>query len=412
MFMRFKKFLFILLIVALVSCTSKGLTNDKAAAFKTQVSSDNKKQNDTFTNENSVKLDGVRINNIEKYGNIILSISATDFLNAGFSLEDIVTVSFLDKKIDVPVCENYFDVDNGECLLRIEQDTKKNVDLVKMAIMLGDFATTNGIATKEITNDAIGYKWNFINDADKNCIFTFELKEKCGYHNNLLIHKLHRSEKREDYKSLSDEEYANFRIINTSGIGQNKIYRSSSPVNPLIKRDKYAMAATEKHGIKTIVNLADTEQEMKNRDNYNDTYYSKQNVIALGLNVDFNSEAFKKGIKEAIHFMVVNSAPYLIHCNEGKDRAGYLSALIECLMGANVDEVTNDYMITDYNYYNVLPNSEQYEIIKNKNIIKSLSKAFNTDDLGNADLSKLCEEYLLSIGVTKDEIELLKTKLK
>ena len=60
----------------------------------------------------------------------------------------------------------------------------------------------------------------------------------------------------------------------------------------------------------------------------------------------------------------------------------------------------------------MLPNKEQYEIIKNKNIVKSLSKAFNTENLANADLSKLCEEFLLSIGVTDDDIELLKAKLK
>ena len=405
--MRIKKLLIVLLSIALVSCTGKNATNTKAT-----VASNNSEQKLVAVNESAIRLDGVGIRDIEKYGNIVLSISATDFFNAGFNLEDIVTVSFLDKKIDAPVCANYFDVDNGEYILRIEQNTETNIDDIKIAISMGDFATTNGIAVKESTNDAKGYRWNYINDADKNCIFSFELKEKGGYHAGYLIHNLKISDNREDYKNLSDEQYANFRMINTSGIAQNKIYRSSSPVNPSIKRDTYAMAATEKYMIKTIVNLADTEQEMRNRENYSTSYYSKQNVIALGLNVDFFSDTFKNGLKEAIHFMAVNDAPYLVHCNEGKDRAGYLSALIECLMGASLDEVTNDYMTTYYNYFNVLPNTEQYEIIKNNNIIKSLSKSFNTEDLINADLSKLCETYLLSIGVTEEDIELLKVKLK
>ena len=405
--MRIKKILLVLLSIALVSCTGKNATNTKAT-----VASNNSEQKLVAVNESAIRLDGVGIRDIEKYGNIVLSISATDFFNAGFNLEDIVTVSFFDKKIDAPVCANYFDVDNGEYILRIEQNTETNVDDIKIAISMGDFATTNGIAVKESTDDAKGYRWNYINDADKNCIFSFELKEKGGYHAGYLIHNLKISDNREDYKNLSDEQYANFRMINTSGIAQNKIYRSSSPVNPSIKRDTYAMAATEKYMIKTIVNLADTEQEMRNRENYSTSYYSKQNVIALGLNVDFFSDTFKNGLKEAIHFMAVNDAPYLVHCNEGKDRAGYLSALIECLMGASLDEVTNDYMTTYYNYFNVLPNTEQYEIIKNNNIIKSLSKSFNTEDLINADLSKLCETYLLSIGVTEEDIELLKVKLK
>jgi protein tyrosine/serine phosphatase len=201
-------------------------------------------------------------------------------------------------------------------------------------------------------------------------------------------------------------------MIKTSGIGEGKVYRSSSPVNPEIGRDTYAMKATEDHGIKTIVNLADTEKEVEDRNTYKDSYYSKQKVIAVGLNVDFNSTDFKEGLAKAIHGMAEGEAPYLIHCNEGKDRAGYLSALIECLMGASLDEVLDDYMITYYNYYNVVLGTEKYNAIRDKRIIKQLEAAFGVTDLSNGDLSKLCEKYLFSIGITEEDIQKLKSKLQ
>ena len=37
---------------------------------------------------------------------------------------------------------------------------------------------------------------------------------------------------REDYPELTDEQFANFRNIATTGMGAGILYRSSSPINP------------------------------------------------------------------------------------------------------------------------------------------------------------------------------------
>lgn len=42
------------------------------------------------------------------------------------------------------------------------------------------------------------------------------------------------------YPDLSDEQFANFRAITTTGIGAGKLYRSSSPVNPETNRNLIA----------------------------------------------------------------------------------------------------------------------------------------------------------------------------
>lgn len=405
--MKIERLLLVLVAFTFASCANKSVAKVEPITAKVEMKNDGDLQSTS-----AVKLENLKIVDIEKYGNIVLPVSATELLNSGFSYEDIVSVSFYDEKIDMPICETFFDVDNGDYALIAEIDKEKNIDKAIIAITMGDFATTKKLATKVTGESVVGYKWNYINDSDKTCTFTIELKEKGGYHEEHLAHKLIRTNNREDYKNLTDEEYANFRMVKINGIGENKLYRSSSPVNPEIGRNTYAMKATEDHGIKSIVNLADTELEVKAMATYKDSYYSKQNVLALGLNVDFNSNSFKEGIVKIMHFISTNEAPYLIHCNEGKDRAGYIVALLECLMGASFDEVTNDYMITYYNYYNVLPGTEQYKAIIDKRITKQLEAAFGVIELSKADLSKLCENYLLSVGVAKEDIQTVKLKLQ
>lgn len=94
----------------------------------------------------------------------------------------------------------------------------------------------------------------------------------------------------------------------------------------------------------------------------------------------------------------------MVHCTEGKDRAGFVSALLECLMGFSYEEVVSDYMVTYYNYYGIEPGTDKYTAIANSNIIKSLQNAFGVEDLSKADLALEAVDYIKSIGLTDAEI--------
>jgi hypothetical protein len=113
-----------------------------------------------------------------------------------------------------------------------------------------------------------------------------------------------------------------------------------------------------------------------------------------------------------MRFIINNNGPYLIHCNEGKDRAGFVSALLECLMGATLDEVIDDYMVTYYNYYGVEEGSEKYNAVLKNNLIKALNATFKVDDIYKADLAAEAEAFLMEdAGLTADEVSALKGKL-
>ena len=351
----------------------------------------------------------ITVTEIQKYGNLVLSIKGTDFLALGYDYGDMVTVTLNGQEFDMPVGSNYADVDQGSMICRVVVKPDTDEDYMILAINMGDLATTALIAEKEKTDADPGYIWHY--KVDEPVPVGFAMKEKAGYYDQWIIHQLVRSENREDYPDLSDMEYANFRIVNTTGMGEGKLYRSSSPVNPEINRNKQADAAAADAGVRTFINLADNDETMKGYEGFAESYYAKQNIIGLNLGVDFAADEFKAGLAEGFRFIAANEAPYLVHCTEGKDRAGFTAAVLEALMGASAEEITADYMVTYYNYYGVQPGTEQYDVIAASNIQKSLATAFGMESIFDGNLKAAAEAYLAEIGLSAEEIAAVQANL-
>ena len=349
------------------------------------------------------------VTDIQKYGNLMLSITGTDFLALGYEFGDIVTVTINGQEMDMPVGSNFSDVDQGSMICRVVIKPDTNEDYVLLAINMGDLATATVIAEKEKIEADPGYVWNY--KAEQPVPVGFAMKEKAGYYDQWVMHQLVRSENREDYPDLSDMEFANFRVIATTGMGEGKLYRSSSPVNPEINRNKEADAAAADAGVRTFINLADNEETMKGYEGYADSYYAKQIIICLNLGVDFAADDFKAGLAEGLRFIAANEAPYLVHCNEGKDRVGFTCAVLEALLGATAEEIVADYMVTFYNYYGIQPGTEQYDVIAASNIQKSLAAAFEMTSIFDGDLQAAAVNYLTGIGLSAEEIAAVQANL-
>ena len=388
----------IMLLSVFIGCTKSDNTNNTNNTNNTGNS--NNTDNPTVTEPIQIT---TTIYEIAKYGNLILYMYGADLFDKGFEHGDIVEIAIGEKKWDVPLCTSYSDVDNGEIVLRAIGAT----DGVVLAINMGDFATTAGIAKKTAIEEEPGYRWDYLMESPVQ--LTITMKEKGGYREEWLIRQLVRTNERVDYSHLSDEAFANFRVIETTGMGKGVLYRSSSPINPALGRNTYADQAAENAGIMTVVNLADRSNTYEGTEN---TYYSTCQVTYVNLGTDFLSETTLSGIAEGMRFIINNNGPYLIHCNEGKDRAGFVSALLECLMGATLDEVIGDYMVTYYNYYGVEEGSEKYNAVVNNNLIEVLNATFKVDDVYKADLAAEAAAFLMEdVGLTADEVVALKAKL-
>ena len=352
------------------------------------------------------------VESITKYGNLVLSIPGSAFLDMGYAFGDIVTVDLAGRMYEMPVCSDYSEVGQGELVCRVEIKPELGDDNVVLAINMGDLAASSGLAVREKIEADPGFLWHYTEGVPDPVPVLFSLSEKNGYQGSRLTRLLVRSQERSDYPLLTDEEFANFRSVSTTGMRPMTLYRSSSPIDPVISRSREAAAAAEAAGIKTIINLSDTEEMMQEQPGYADSYYSRQNVLPLNLTIELSGEDFRAGFARAARFMLAHDGPYLIHCTHGKDRTGFMCAVLECLTGAALDEVVQDYMLTYGLFYNVIPMTEAYSIIAENNILAILSDAFETDDLLHLDLVSAAEDYLLNIGLTSDELSALRERLQ
>ena len=393
-----KRYLLIISLIVLalcltVSCATKVTTEPVAAAEE-------------------VKALNSSVKDIQKYGNLVLSITKSDMDSINAEYGDVFTISFGDQVLQAPYCTSYSDVDLGNLVLR------NDGDVMILAINMGDFASTYGIATK-VTNPDKTYEWVFEEGKKlEDVTLTLVLSGKGEYRDQYLIHQLSRTNDRNDYSS--DAVFANFREIKGGNLGSGALYRSSSPVNNEIGRAMYADKLAEENKINTVMNLADSSDAVEGyfkeegfASPYYKSLYEKGQVIALNMGVSFKTREFQAALVEGLTFLSNNEGPYLVHCNEGKDRAGFTSALLSALMGLSYEEIAADYMTSYENYYHVEKGTEQYEAVKRSNIDSMLSfiAGVEADNLSSVDLSAKAEEFLLAIGMEKANIDTLKSKL-
>ena len=352
------------------------------------------------------------ISSIQKYGNLVLSLTKSDLDAIGAEYGDVFTLNINGITTSAPYCTSYSDVDLGNNVLRNDEDT------IIFAINMGDAANSYGIATKK-TNPDKSYEWIFPEGKTiDDYTITLTLTGKGEYKDQYLIHQLKRTNERSDYST--DAVFANFREIKGGKLGDGVLYRSSSPVNNEIGRASYADSLIKENNIRTIMNLADTNEAIEGyfkEEGFSSPYYKSLyengDVIALNMGVSFKTREFQLALVEGLTFLSEHETPFLVHCNEGKDRAGFTSALLSALMGLGYEEIVEDYMLSFENYYHIEKDSDQYEAVKNSNILSMLSfiAGVEAKDLEKVDLEVKAEEFLLGAGMDKAALENLKNKL-
>ena len=355
-----------------------------------------------------------RIALIDKYGNLNLAVSPEALREAGYAPGDLILVTIGDTEIGMPIGTNYTDVDAGKpiCCLRTAGDgTEKTV----LAIYSGNLAATAGIAEKRAIEAAPGYEWSFLDGYDASVPVVLTMVQKQGYADEYELHQLTgtRSNKREDYAALTDAEYANFRAVETTGMGKGTLYRSSSPVNPKLNRNQEADAALLQAQVRTVINLADSETVMEQYEGFQTTNCAGCDIIALDMGMDIQAEDFRQKLADGLRFIASHEGPYLIHCNEGKDRTGFAVAILEALMGADAGEIAADYMRTFSNFYGIGEETAQYQKIADSFLESSLAAALGISSVRDpdTDLQSAAQSYLKAIGMADDEIASLKARL-
>ena len=359
-------------------------------------------KNETVNNEGRLSAPAISTGTVGieadgEYGNVLIGLGADEFNALGFHYGDSVDVIFSNGYTlsDIPYFTGYYTMAGDPLLLNFGGDLVAAINYGSLWIE----AELSDADTVEITLHQAG-KYLDIENA-LNIEYTDE---------------------RSDY--ASDEVFANFRSIETHGLKKDTLFRSASPCDNKHNRAPYTDALMENAGVKLVIDLADSDEEIEgfiSSDDFDSpcfaSLYAADAVVPVNLQVDYTSDDYKKNLADALRKIAENDGPYLIHCLEGKDRTGFVCILLEALTGADYDEMAEDYMMSYDNYYGINPQSdpEKYNTILNNNyvpMITFLCGADNNTDPSSLDFKAGAENYLLSGGMTSEEIDALRDALQ
>lgn len=335
-------------------------------------------------------------------GNLYLDFPADSFLTK-FELGDIVTVAINGyDTLELPVAEASGDVPIAWFMLSAISGSDK----LLLTMHNGQLAEVLGIT-----------------DVKKPIEVIVSMKDKGGFKFGLEMRNVQYLDVYvENYPTLSIEEFANFREVRTTGMGKNKLYRSSSPIDPCLGRNLKADSLAKEAGVATFINLADAEEYAIAFNGFDSSYYSTKDAIFLALPVEFFSKPFEEGLAKGFRYMIEHDGPYLVHCTYGMDRTGFTIAILEALMGATTEEIQTDYAKTFSNYYyvtdgkQIILNEQQVDFFKAV-VLRNLKAVYraegvNIPDTDNIDWASATAKYLETFGLTTEEISALKEKLK
>ena len=338
-------------------------------------------------------LENYSIHHDDEFGGAYINIGADEFNALGFAYGDSVDISFTTGNKewkDVGYYNGYY-VPAGQELL-VAYPGYENI---KFCINYGD----------DIYND---------NGFDSETKVTIKLNKAAKYKAIQDTLSISYSDDINEYPSR--EAFANFRMMKGGNLKEGILYRGASPVDNSRSRANTVDTLLRENNIAFDIDLADKNTEGSKYQVQEYFQYLRDNdkVVFLGMAAAYKKDDFSAKMKTLFETILANDGPYYIHCLEGKDRTGYVCMVIEALCGATYEELIEDYFITYKNYYGIEKDTDKYNAIKELHIDEMIRYVFSFEDnvklLGAAYHTK-ANNYLLSIGLTQEQIDAVQEKL-
>ena len=329
------------------------------------------------------------ISTYNEYDGAMFDFTKADMDEAGFTVGDVISITFDDQTFVVPYYDGYY-TRSGE-YLTVAYPSYPSICFT---------ASLTGLP-KELR----GLEGHSV---------TVRMKEKGGCLGVQKAMSMQYTNDRNDYPNLSDAEYANARAAEAGHIADGVLYRCSTPFTNLYNRANYVSEYLESVKVGTVLNLADTEEMMRSYDmpSFSRTLWDGGNVILCPLKADPTAEDYNNRLIAALKELPSRPAPYVVHCMEGKDRTGYVCALLEGLCGATYEEIVADYLVTYYNYYSVTPEKDRDACntlvsLRLNPCLMYYAGISDEPQLPNVDYAKAFSDYLLSHGMNQQQLDAL-----
>jgi len=330
-----------------------------------------------------------KITSYNEFGAAMLDFQEVDMEKAGFTLGDIISITIDDKEIVMPYYDGFY-TRNGEYLC-VAYPTYPSVC----------FTANNVGLPAELT----GLEGHAV---------TIRMKEKGGSLDVQTALSMKYSNNRNDYPFISDAAFANARAVSAGKIASGVLLRCSSPFCNDINRAYYVSEFLKQEKAKTVLNLAYTEEKMLIYDMppYSRTLWEEGDVIICPLKADPTADDFNNRLIAALKELLSRPAPYAVHCMEGKDRTGYVCALLEGLCGATYEEMVTDYLITYSNYFHITPAKDPdicnaLVSLRLNMCLMYYAGVSDEAQLPNVDYAKAFSDFLLSHGMSRQQLDAL-----
>ena len=330
-----------------------------------------------------------KITSYNEFGAAMLDFQEVDMEKAGFTLGDIISITIDDKEIVMPYYDGFY-TRNGEYLC-VAYPTYPSVC----------FTANNVGLPPELT----GLEGHAV---------TIRMKEKGGSLDIQTALSMKYSNNRNDYPLISDAAFANARAVSAGKIASGVLLRCSSPFCNDSNRAYYGSEFLKQEKAKTVLNLADTEEKMLTYDMppYSRTLWEEGDVIICPLKADPTADDFNNRLIAALKELLSRPAPYAVHCMEGKDRTGYVCALLEGLCGATYEEMVTDYLITYSNYFHITPAKDPdicnaLVSLRLNMCLMYYAGVSDESQLPNVDYAKAFSDFLLSHGMSRQQLDAL-----
>ena len=275
----------VLLLLALAACGTGPASDGEAAGTEPLVARD------------------LAVLHEEEFGGVYLDLTIEDFNALGFAYGDSVDLAFSNgyELKDVPYYNGYY-TRNGDPLLV----AYPGYPHIKAAVNDGDdLFVLAGLAQGDTG--------------------TVTLAEAGKYLEIQQARDIHYRDDREEFPS--DEAFANFRAVTAGDIAAGTLYRSASPCDNQHNRAPYVDALLGEAGVKTILDLADSDGKLAGYLRGEDfasphflALYEAGGVIPAALNMNFESRDFREKLASGLTALTEAPGPWLVHWYEWRYR--------------------------------------------------------------------------------------------
>ncbi len=185
----------------------------------------------------------------------------------------------------------------------------------------------------------------------------------------------------------STEVFANFYEVTGGNIAPGVLYRSFSSLSDPAKQARvpYVNQLAEENSINYVIALsfsdASVQSAISKYEGYCIDLCKDGKYVAPSMGYLYFQQ--KEKTIDVLQSIIDNDGPYLVHCNIGRDRTGFVVLLLQALCGCTAEEMIECEARAFCNLYGIDPGTKEYNYIVSGTYDRNMYLIVNYDNIDN-----------------------------